>query len=61
MMRTPREHAYLVRAELEVIASVLRLDEIAQLVKLGPKQLDRDESQVDANRDPRHTMGEDRR
>lgn len=61
MMRTPSEHAYLVRAELEVIASVLCLDELAQLVKLGPKQLDRDESQVDANRDLRHTMGEDRR
>jgi hypothetical protein len=59
-MPTPSEHAYLARAELEVIASALRLHELALLVELGRKLLDCGGSEVDAGRIPRHTFGEDR-
>ncbi len=42
-MLTPSEHARLARAELEAIVAALRFDEIAQLVALGRRLLERDD------------------
>ncbi len=44
-MLTPSEHARLARAELEAIVAALRFDELAQLVALGRRLLERDDDQ----------------
>jgi hypothetical protein len=41
-MLTPSETARLARAELETIASALRVDELAKLVALGRRLLEHD-------------------
>ncbi|MCC7542605.1 MAG: hypothetical protein IT379_40695 [Deltaproteobacteria bacterium] len=41
-MRTPSEEARLARAELEAIVAGLRVNELAVLVALGRRMLDRD-------------------
>jgi hypothetical protein len=46
-MLTPSEHARLARAELDVIVAALRVDELAQLVALGRRLLDQDQTGED--------------